>query len=398
MLRGLKEVETELAVLGIQFHLLRGNVTEVLPKFVDGHSVGMVVCDFSPLRIACEWSGKLSNTFQTTGVKFVQVDAHNVVPVWLASEKQEVGARTLRPKIHKLLAQFLVSFPKVCGSVAVDCSVDWSTVEESLDVDMSVAECSIVEPGTQAGLVTLQKFCTEKLKTFATNRNNPTIDVLSNLSPYFHFGQISAQRAVLVVNEFRSKHPDSVAAFVEETVIRRELAENFCYYNPNYDNLLGASDWARTSLDLHRSDKREFLYSLDEFERAETHDHLWNAAQRQMTQHGKMHGFLRMYWAKKILEWSESPEQALQCAIYLNDKYELDGRDPCGYVGCMWAICGVHDQGWAERPVFGKIRFMNYKGCQRKFDVAAFERQYGQKKRHLQGPLTDWVGKRKRSD
>ena len=158
--------------------------------------------------------------------------------------------------------------------------------------------------------------------------------------------------------------------------MRRELSDNFCFYNPNYDNLNGIYPWARESLNLHKADTRSPLYTKDQFERAETYDDLWNAAQFQMVQTGKMHGFLRIYWAKKILEWSESPETALEIAIYLNDKYSLDGRDPNGYVGCMWSIGGIHDQGWAERSIFGKIRYMNYAGCKRKFDVAKFVKRY----------------------
>lgn len=167
-----------------------------------------------------------------------------------------------------------------------------------------------------------------------------------------------------------------MAAFCEESIVRRELSDNFCYYNKNYDNLKGAYDWAQKTLDDHRKDKRTYVYSRDQLEQARTHDDLWNSAQIQMVKEGKMHGFLRMYWAKKILEWTKTPEEALETAIYLNDRYQLDGRDPNGYVGCMWSIAGIHDQGWREREVFGKIR---YDGCKRKFDVAAFVARYGGK-------------------
>lgn len=220
------------------------------------------------------------------------------------------------------------------------------------------------------------------------------------------------------------KYSESVAAFLEESIVRRELADNFCYYQENYDNLKGCYEWARKTLNDHKKDKRDHLYTLKQLEEAQTHDDLWNAAQLQMVNEGKMHGFLRycmsreplqhlsenpilldrMYWAKKILEWTESPERALEIAIYLNDRYELDGRDPSGYVGCMWSIGGIHDQGWAERKIFGKIRFiiqsfifclqdpplspcvtshryMTYDGCKRKFDINAF---IGQHKREKQ--------------
>jgi hypothetical protein len=150
-------------------------------------------------------------------------------------------------------------------------------------------------------------------------------------------------------------HPKAVDTFLEELIVRGGLAENFCHYQPNYDNLNGAWSWARESLMIHATDKREVLYTQEELENAKTHDTLWNAAQLEMVYYGKMHGYMRMYWAKKILEWTTGPEEALATAIYLNDKYELDGRDPNGYVGCMWSICGIHDQGWKERPVFGKI-------------------------------------------
>ena len=162
---------------------------------------------------------------------------------------------------------------------------------------------------------------------------------------------------------------DGKKTFLEQLIVRRELAENFCYYNNDYDSFNGFHAWAKKTLNEHRADEREFLYSPAEFENAETHDDLWNAAQYQMVEKGKMHGFMRMYWAKKILEWTPDPEVALQTAIDLNDKYELDGRDPNGYTGIAWSIGGIHDRPWFERPVFGKVRFMNYNGCKRKFNV-----------------------------
>jgi deoxyribodipyrimidine photo-lyase len=170
----------------------------------------------------------------------------------------------------------------------------------------------------------------------------------------------------------------STEAFLEELIIRRELSDNFCYYEPDYDSFAGFPDWARRTLEEHRKDEREFLYTKKQFEDAATHDELWNAAQREMVTTGKMHGYMRMYWAKKILEWTESPEEALDVAIKLNDKYELDGRDPNGYTGVAWSIGGVHDRPWFERHVFGKVRYMNARGCARKFDVSRYIVQAGQ--------------------
>ena len=161
------------------------------------------------------------------------------------------------------------------------------------------------------------------------------------------------------------------------------MAENFTFYNNKYDDIQGAPRWAQDTLALHRRDKREHIYSLPQLENSKTHDELWNAAQKQLVYDGKMHGFLRMYWAKKVLEWTPSAESALQISLHLNDKYSLDGTDPNGIVGCMWSIAGVHDQGWAERPVFGKIRYMNIAGCRRKFAVDDFVRRIGKTVRNL---------------
>ncbi|KAM9279615.1 deoxyribodipyrimidine photo-lyase-like [Morus bassanus] len=379
MLRGLQEVAKECAELNIPFHLLLGYAKDVLPTFVVEHGVGGLVTDFCPLRLPRQWVEDVREQLPED-VPFAQVDAHNIVPCWVASPKQEYSARTIRGKIHAQLPEFLTEFPPVVHHpYPPSCPAEpiaWEACYSSLQVDRTVKEVEWATPGTAAGLAVLQSFIAERLKSFGSHRNDPNKAALSNLSPWFHFGQVSTQRTILEVQKHRGKYKESVDAFVEEAVVRRELAENFCYYNENYDSVQGAYDWAQTTLKLHAKDKRPFLYKLQELEQGTTHDPLWNAAQLQMVREGKMHGFLRMYWAKKILEWTRSPEEALQFAIYLNDRYELDGMDPNGYVGCLWSICGIHDQGWAERAIFGKIRYMNYAGCKRKFDVGQFERRY----------------------
>ncbi|XP_067322223.1 deoxyribodipyrimidine photo-lyase-like [Anolis sagrei] len=383
MLKGLKEVAEECQQLSIPFHLLTGLAKDVLPPFVEKHNFAGVVTDFSPLRVPMQWVQDVRERLPPD-VPFVQVDAHNVVPCWVASEKQEYGARTIRRKIHDRLSEFLTEFPPIIQHPHLAASqaepIDWDACAASLEVDRSVAEVAWAKPGSAAGLLVLEEFIQERLKFFSSERNNPNRAALSNLSPWFHFGQVSVQRAILEVRKHRARCNESVEAFIEEALVRRELADNFCFYNPNYDKVEGAYEWAKTTLKLHATDKRPHQYSLKQLEEGKTHDPLWNAAQLQMVHEGKMHGFLRMYWAKKILEWTNSPEEALKFSIYLNDRYELDGRDPNGYVGCMWSICGIHDQGWAERPVFGKIRYMNYDGCKRKFDVGQFERKYHPRK------------------
>ncbi|MGD8924028.1 MAG: deoxyribodipyrimidine photolyase, partial [Syntrophobacterales bacterium] len=230
-------------------------------------------------------------------------------------------------------------------------------------------------PGEKAAADILDQFLTTKLSTYSSKRNDPNEYAVSHLSPYLHFGQISAQRVALEVRK-RKVSKASKDDFLEELIVRRELSDNFCYYNPDYDKFAGFPEWAQKTLDEHRNDKREYIYSLEQFESGKTHDDLWNAAQSEMVKTGKMHGYMRMYWAKKILEWTSSPEDALEIAILLNDKYELDGRDTNGYVGIAWSIGGVHDRAWKERSIFGKVRYMSYGGCKAKFSVKTYIEQH----------------------
>ncbi|KAI5103774.1 hypothetical protein C0J45_5400, partial [Silurus meridionalis] len=380
MLRGLQEVAKECTSLNVQFHLLRGEPELTLPEFVKHWDVGAVVTDFNPLRLPLQWTERVKKQLPSD-VPFIQVDAHNVVPCWEASSKLEYAARTIRGKITKLLPEFLTEFPLVDAHPYTSTKTPKAgprrfRLMSSLVVDRSVGEVQWAEPGTAGGVAMLESFIEQRLRIFATERNNPNANALSQLSPWIHSGQISAQRALLEVRRWGKRSPESVSSFTEELLVRRELCDNFCFYNENYDNFSGAYDWAKKTLQDHTKDRRSYVYSQEQLENAETHDPLWNAAQRQLLLEGKIHGFMRMYWAKKILEWTSSPEEAVNISIYLNDRYSMDGCDPNGYVGCMWSVCGIHDQGWAERPVFGKVRYMNYAGCKRKFDVAQFEKRY----------------------
>ncbi|XP_074544074.1 CPD photolyase [Halichoeres trimaculatus] len=383
MLKGLKEVAKECKKLDIQFHLLHGPPGDVLPGFVSDRGLGAVVTDFSPLREPLQWLKDVKKKL-SKDIPLIQVDAHNIVTCWEASPKLEYAARTIRGKITKLLPEYLTDFPLVgkhpCTATRTAKPIDWDETLASLKVDRTVGETEWAKPGTKAGVAMLESFIDVRLKLFDSQRNDPNAMALSQLSPWIRFGHLSAQRVALQVQQSGRKKGLSVASFIEELVVRRELTDNFCFYNEKYDRVEGAYEWAQKTLKDHAKDKRPYLYSREQLETAKTHDNLWNAAQKQMVTEGKMHGFLRMYWAKKILEWTPSPEEALSIALYLNDRYELDGQDPNGFVGCMWSICGIHDQGWAERAVFGKIRYMNYKGCLRKFDVARFERKYCSKK------------------
>lgn len=371
MLRGLREVQNELERHNIKFVLLTGDPEETIPNFIKDVDASLLVSDFNPLKIVRKWKKHVA---QNINIPFHQVDAHNIVPCLSASDKLEFAAYTIRPKIHKLLPEFLDEFPplKVMkNNVSSSDKIDWNETINSLKVDGNVPEINWLLPGENAALQMLDNFIEEKLTDYSNRRNDPNAEGTSNLSPYLHFGQISAQRVALEIYK-RTEFLQPQKEFLEELIVRRELSDNFCYYNTKYDSFDGFHDWAKQTLNTHRKDKREFIYSLKKFENADTHDELWNAAQTEMVNKGKMHGYLRMYWAKKILEWSRSPEDALKTAIYLNDKYSLDGRDPNGYTGIAWSIGGVHDRAWNERKVFGKIRYMNYAGCKRKFDVLSY--------------------------
>lgn len=375
MLKGLRDVEKESKKYNIPFFILLGEPSVEIPKFIKKNNAGILVSDFDPLKIKRKWKNEIAKKIV---IPFYEVDAHNIVPWFYVSPKQEFGAYTIRPKIHKNLPEFLDEFPrlkKMKSSTSFSPNkIDWEKVYSSLKVDESVKPVEWIKPGEKAAHKTLKDFIEKKLDKYSDLRNDPNADALSNLSPYLHFGQISAQRVALIVNGLND-HP-SAESFLEELVVRKELSDNFCFYNDNYDSFKGFPDWAKKTLNDHKKDEREFVYSLKKFEEARTHEDLWNAAQNELVNTGKLHGYMRMYWAKKILEWSKSPEEALKIAIYLNDKYELDGRDPNGYTGCAWAIGGVHDRAWTERPVYGKIRYMNRNGAKRKFDIDKYISKY----------------------
>lgn len=379
MLAGLAEVSRELARHHIPFHLLRGEPGEEIPTWAAALEVALLVTDFDPLRVKRVWKERAA---QRLAIPLVEVDAHNIVPCWLASPKQEWAAYSFRPKIRRVLEDFLTPFPTLLKHPFPDAAaapdLDVPALLASLPLDRSVPPVEWLTPGEAAAREHLRRFVAGKLAAYDRDRNDPTRNGQSGLSPYLHFGQLAPQRVALEVRDSRAPKADR-DAFLEELVVRRELSDNYCYYNPNYDAFEGFPDWARKTLDDHRADERDYLYTHEEFEAGRTHDPLWNAAQLEMVHRGKMHGYLRMYWAKKILEWTASPEEAQKIAISLNDRYELDGRDPNGYVGVAWSLGGVHDRAWGERPVFGKVRYMSFKGAAGKFDVQAYIAQQQQR-------------------
>ncbi len=390
MLKGLQEVEATLARKKIPFFFLRGDPEDEIPDFVKRYEIGTLVTDFSPLRIKRVWTEKAASGIN---VPFFEVDAHNVVPCWEASNKQEYAAHTFRPKFLKLLPEFLTEYPELEANSEFP-EIAANSEKSEMFSEFQKNELGTLFPGEfleeKAGLLpdlvpfeagetavrkVMNEFLTNKLDSYSTLRNDPTKDALSNLSPYLHFGQISAQRVALKVEKTKADM-ESKRVFLDELLVRKELADNFCYYNPSYDSFDGFPEWAKKTLNSHRHDQRSHIFTLEELETGRTYDPLWNASQIELLKSGKMHSYMRMYWAKKILEWSESPEKALETAIYLNDKYELDGRDPNGYVGIAWSIGGVHDRPWKEREIFGKIRYMSYEGSKKKFDIKSYIAKY----------------------
>lgn len=368
MIRGLEKVAFRLRSLGIRFSLLKGDPVTAIPQYLEEHKACSLVMDFDPLRMRQQWKERIAGKIN---IPFAEVDAHNIVPCRVASSKQAFGAYTLRPSLNGLLSGFLVEYPALVHAgnpIADDPTFQADAVLHDLKPDPGVPEQDELKPGEDEAWKHLVRFIEEQLGRYDTEKNDPNLGTTSRLSAYLHFGQLSAQRVALEIIKRVPASP-STAGFLEELIVRRELADNYCFYNPSYDSFEGFPDWSKKTLNQHREDERSYVYSRDQFEEAATHDRLWNAAQSEMLKTGYMHGYMRMYWAKKILEWTVSPEEALETAIYLNDRYQLDGRDPNGYAGCAWSIGGVHDRAWSDRLVYGKIRYMNDKGAARKFDV-----------------------------
>lgn len=387
MLDGLIEVSESLSSFGIPFVLRAGNPLKEVPGFAEEVEASALFFDFSPLTGARSLIKEIANNFDGS---VTVVDTHNIIPVWVASDKQEFAAHTMRRKVHKKLEKFLTAPPLLTKQSILPPQVKSLSFEdaESLIVTIPSSGISIdIKAGANAAQSRLESFIDDSLETYATSRNDMSQDHQSGLSPYLHFGHVSSLRVALdVVNSVNlmplllqepklaqsSDQPsrsDGMNALLEEMIVRKELADNFCFYSEDYLTLNAAPYWAQKSLAEHATDRRDFIYGVEEWESASTHDKIWNAAQIELNKTGKMHGYMRMYWAKKILEWSLSPEEALKTAIYLNDKYSLDGGDPNGYVGILWSIAGLHDRPWFERPVLGKIRYMNEAGLRRKFAI-----------------------------
>ncbi len=337
----------------------------------------MVIGDENPLRETEHWREIVAGELR---VPLWTVDADVVVPTRL-TKKEHFGARTIRPRIHERLNEFLVPVRDAKAHVGwkkpvelTTLSVDHDFVSSWKTLDRSVSPVACVRGGTNRALEVLRKFVTDGLTDYPDDRNHPERNGTSHLSPYLHFGHIGPRTVALAVKA-ASAPVEAKDAFLEQVIVRRELAINFVHFNHLYDSFESREPWADRTFAKHAQDRRPILYSDEQLDRAETHDPLWNAAQKQMLLTGWMHNYLRMYWAKKILEWSPSIASAYWRAVWLNDRYLIDGRDPNGYAGIAWAIVGKHDRAWFERPIFGQIRYMSFASTSKKFDSKEYIRQ-----------------------
>jgi deoxyribodipyrimidine photo-lyase len=358
MIEGLIEVKEKLERDNIKFIFQHMDRLNDIVK-----NACLVVVDKGYLRHEKEWRSKLSSSIK---VPLVEVETNLIIPIEEVSEKEEYAAYTIRSKINRLLPKYALELEYENINISsLDINIESIPFDTKLDIE--ILSDSFYKGGYKEAKRRLNNFISNKLSNYDLLRNDPSLNYQSNLSPYLHFGQISPLDIYLKVKDI-----DKSESFIEELVVRRELSFNFVYYNKDYDNYKSLPNWALDTLDKHRIDKREYVYSLDKFESYKTHDPYWNACQKEMVITGKMHGYMRMYWGKKIIEWTNSPEEAYTIMVYLNNKYNLDGRDPNSYAGIAWCF-GKHDRPWTERNIFGMIRYMNNTGLKRKFDIDKYE-------------------------
>lgn len=395
MLEGLKSLCDEFVHLKIGFKVVIGEPVLVVQELLVHARI--LVMDKAYLPWLINWRLKVIEHAKAIKVKAVySVESDLIVPVEIASNKEEYGARTIRPKILRLLDQYALSvspqkiinpwqeqlfdMPESRVLKLTTNSIDHFLKESQ--IDHSVKKSPFFKGGYTEAVKQYEDFLENHL-TYYNESNSPAVDHTSKMSLYLHFGQISSLELLLKLRAFVKVHPEisseSVQGYLEQLLIRRPLTFNYVYYRPEFPAFEKmTNNWAYTTMALHLEDVRPYAYSLDALERYGTHDPYWNTAMKEMVHTGYMHNYMRMYWCKKIIEWSPSYKEAYENALYLNNKYFIDGRDPNSYVGIAWCF-GLHDQGWRERAVFGKLRYMNDKGLERKFDMNAYIRRIDQK-------------------
>lgn len=399
MMQGIAEVSTQFTKLGISFYLACGEPVDIVLHLAG--QAAEVVMDHGYLHNQRSWRSELQAGLTHRGISYSEVDTESMVPVKTVSDHEEYAAATIRKKLLLKLrveqsttweaaripafgAKLTAPFPILAGS---DCTPEQLQAwwPQHVAVDRCVEPVDKYIGGYAHARQWLSMFLHEKLHKYASQRNDPSLAVQSELSPYLHFGQIGAMEivqqlleqvgwgleqlpAMVMKKDHANPEHAGAAAFAEELIVRRELSLNFCTYNEHYDSFQGLPAWARNTLLDHLNDQRDEHYYLDRLDQCDTNDVYWNAAQSELMTTGKMHNYMRMYWGKRMLAWSENPEDAYQILCYLNNRYALDGRDANSYAGIAWCF-GKHDRPWQERNIYGMVRFMNAGGLKRKFPI-----------------------------
>jgi len=374
LIEALAEIPDELRKKNVAF-VLRRYPHHSVAKFCSEVRAALLVTDENPLRGP---EHRLQTVVRQLRIPVWSVDSDVVVPSKLIPGKQ-YAAHIIRPKLMRLRDEFLIAPRSAMAKIpwkhklkSLPCEL---SVLDGMKTDRSVQAAPAIHGGTLEANRLVRHFVSQKLAGYPEHRNHPEDEGTSRLSPYLHFGTISP---VTIAREVRNADAPNEAkeAFLDQLITWRELAINFVRHNELYDSIESAEPWAARTLAKHAKDPRPVLYTEKRLENAETHDPLWNAAQVQMVEQGWMHNYMRMYWGKKILEWTRSPAEAFQIAVRVNDKYELDGRDPNGYAGIAWAIAGKLDRPWFERPIFGQIRYMSGASTGKKFDSKKYIAQH----------------------
>ncbi len=390
MLQGLSETIHTLNSSGIETIITKGKWVETVVKAAQ--DAALLITDRGYLRYLRDCRRQIAEKIDC---QMLEVESEVLIPVELLMQKEAYNAKVLRDKIHKFLQ---ISGPRLTREFELTSVLSQADPNLSPDLyslmprtDMKVSATDYYQGGHSEAVKHLNYFIRNLLADYQERRNDPGTDCQSKLSPYLHFGQISVLEILdhvisalglspmefwhLVITHKPGTHPDqkinSALTLFEEMIVRRELSMNFCHFNDDYDQYSVLPAWARSTLREHSADPRPYIYGIDALEKAETHDPYWNAAQLEMLKTGKMHGYMRMYWGKKLIEWTTDPEDAFAIAQYLNDKYELDGRDPNGYAGIAWCF-GKHDRAWQSNPISGNVRIMKDSGLKRKFDMAGY--------------------------
>ncbi|AUD63881.1 hypothetical protein BK010_09885 [Tenericutes bacterium MO-XQ] len=380
MLEGLKEVSELLKKLGINFILTFGKPHQSLIPFLNDAQA--LVMDRGYLRHQRLWRKELYHEVKSNDSLIIDmVDADLIVPVHVASQKVEYGAYTIRPKIKKLYESFR-DFRKLAvlnnkSDLKLDSDDDLDDIDQlikKMNIDHTVKKSIYYKGGYKEASRRFSEFILEKSDLYPES-NDPSLDATSHMSIYLHFGQISSlellERLYLALEQGQIKG-ESFDQYVEQLLIRRELAFNYVFYQEEYDQFEHMTeDWAYQTMEAHVNDKKTYIYDLSNYEEYNTHDPYFNTAMKEMVVTGYMHNYMRMYWAKKIIEWSPSFKKAYETILYLNNKYFIDGRDPNSYTGVAWCF-GKHDRAWTEREIFGKLRYMNDKGLERKFNIEKY--------------------------